>query len=92
MCAIECTLTAASLVAIIMANPVMSLVEPEAYALKENVYQTFVSQMTWFFLKGITGAETMLKELNEVGKEFGQRINWKKTHFMKDAYKKKECS
>ena len=33
----------------------------------------------------ITEAETMLKELNEVGKKIGLRINRKKTQFMKNA-------
>ena len=37
------------------------------------------------FSSSITEAETMLKELNEVGKKIGLRINRKKTQFMKNA-------
>ena len=37
------------------------------------------------FSSSITEAETMLKELNEVGNKIGLRINRKKTQFMKNA-------
>ena len=37
------------------------------------------------FSSSITEAETMLKELNEVGKKIGLRINRKKTRFMKNT-------
>ena len=37
------------------------------------------------FSSSITEAETMLKELNEVGKKIGLRINRKKTQFMRNA-------
>ena len=42
------------------------------------------------FSKSTTEAETMLKELNEVGRRFGLRINRKKTQFMKNAYSEGE--
>ncbi|VDM76192.1 unnamed protein product [Strongylus vulgaris] len=37
------------------------------------------------FSRNITEAKTMLKEINEVGKQIGLRINRKKTQFMKNA-------
>ncbi|VDM75902.1 unnamed protein product [Strongylus vulgaris] len=40
----------------------------------------------FLFSRNITGAETMLKELNEVGKRIGLRINREKTQFMKNAF------
>ncbi|VDM83118.1 unnamed protein product [Strongylus vulgaris] len=38
------------------------------------------------FSKSIPEAETMLKEINEVGKQIGLRINRKKSQFMKIAF------
>ena len=42
------------------------------------------------FLSRTTEAETMLKEMNKVEKRFRLQINWRKIHFMKNAYSEGE--